>query len=268
MRKFLILGFLGLLLFVVGMTVGCSDSDTTAPQNGEGQLQIFMIDAPGDYDEVNVEVVEVRVHRADADSMSGWLVVNSDTTYVNLLELTDGNHCVLADTTLPAGHYSQIRLILGDGNNVVVDGETHDLRIPSSGQSGLKLIHGFTIEDGTVYGMTLDFDADRSIHRTGNGQYMMRPVIRLMVNALSGSLSGMVEPIEALAMITAVADTDTAVTYADEFTGSFHFPMLSAGTYDLTVSATAGAYTETVLSGVVVSAGQDSDLGTIVLQAE
>lgn len=268
MRKFMTLGFLGVLLYAVGMMAGCSDSDTTAPQNGEGQLQIFMTDAPGDFDEVNVEVVEVRVHRADADSMSGWQVVNGDTTYVNLLDLTDGEYCVLADTTLAAGHYTQVRLILGENNNVVVDGVTHDLRIPSSGQSGLKLIHGFTIEDGTVYAMTLDFDADRSVHRTGNGQYIMKPTIRLVVNAASGSLSGMVEPIEALAMVTATTEADTAVTHADEITGSFHFPMLNAGTYDLTVSATAGAFAETVLSGVVVTAGQDNDLGTIVLQAE
>ena len=272
MRKLISLSFLATVVLMFSLVAGCSDSDTAAPQEGTGRMQVFLIDAPGDYDEVNVEVIEVRIHRGDADSLSGWHTISLDTTYVNLLDLTGGNFAVLADSTLPAGHYTQVRLILGDNNTVVVDGVSHDLEIPSSAQSGLKLNHPFDISDGTIYAVTLDFDADRSIHVTGNGQYKMRPVIRLMVNAMSGALRGVVEPVDARAMILSTAmipaGMDSMVAYADTLTGHFNFPMLMAGIYDLEISATAGAYRDTVLVGVTVIAGQETDLGTIVLEAE
>lgn len=271
MRKILSLSFLVTIGLFFGLVAGCSDSDSpTAGDNlaGEGRMQIFLIDAPGDYDAVNVEVIEVRIHRGDEDTLSGWHTLSTDTTYVNLLDLTDGNFAVLADSTLPSGHYTQVRLILGENNTVVVDSVSHDLEIPSSSQSGLKLNHGFDIEDGTIYSVTLDFDADRSIHRTGSGQYKMKPVIRLIVNALSGSLMGMVEPVDARARIMAISEVDTAIAYADTLTGHFLFPMLTEGLYDLEISATAGSFQDIVLNGVMVTAGQETDLGTVVLEAD
>ncbi len=271
MRNFLSLAFSASILLMFGLMIGCSDEDsTTAPvsSGGEGRMQINLIDAPGDYDEVNIEIVEVRVHRSGADSLSGWHTISVDTTCVNLLDLTDGHGIVLADSTLPAGHYQQVRLILGENNTVVVDGVSHELEIPSSSHSGLKLVHGFWIEDGATYSVTLDFDADRSIHRTGNGRYKMRPVIRLIVDALSGALSGTVEPVDARAMILATVGVDTAVAYADTLTGHFVFPMLSAGFYNLEFSATAGSYADTMLTGVEVVAGQETILDTVVLATE
>jgi hypothetical protein len=267
MRKMLLLWFVATLVISTALVIGCSDSSTD-PQPGEGRMQIYLIDAPGDYDEVNVEVIEVSVHRGDADSLSGWHTLCDDTTLVNLLDLTDGNYVVLADSTLPAGHYTQVRLLLGENNTVVVNGQPHNLDIPSGSQSGLKLNHPFDIADGTIYAVTLDFDADRSIHQTGNGRYKMKPVIRLIVNNLSGSLGGIVEPIDARAMAMALSGEDTVIAYADTLSGEFTFPMLIAGSYDLEFSATAGSYRDSTIAGVVVTAGQHTDVGTVVLEAE
>lgn len=269
MRRIATFAFIAAVLLAFGLLVGCSENTSTSqPLAGQGGLQIFLTDAPGDYDAVFVEVVEVRVHRSEADTLSGWNTISVDTTLVNLLELSGGNSVLLAADTLPAGHYEQIRLMLGQNNSVVVDSVAYPLEIPSSAQSGLKLNHGFWIEDGAIYSVTLDFDADRSIHRTGAGQYKMRPVIRIVVNDVSGSLSGVVEPVDARAMIMTTAGMDTVVAWADTLTGQFSFPLLAAGSYDLAISATAGAYLDTILSGVEVLAGFDTDLGTVVLQAE
>ena len=268
LRKISAFGFLAIATFLFGLMVGCSDSSTNNNTSGRGQMEIFLIDAPGDYEQVNVEVVEVRIHRAGEDSLSGWYTISQDTTAVNLLELTDGNYAVLADSTLPAGEYSQVRLILSDANTVMVDGELHDLEIPSSSQSGLKLNHPFEISDGLTYSVTLDFDADRSIHQTGNGQYKMRPVICLIVNEFSGSMVGVVEPVEARAMVTTYTATNTVIASADIMTGEFSFGMLPAGSYDLEISATAGAYLDSLVLRVSVGAGLETDIGTIVLQSE
>lgn len=270
MRKTFLTAAAATLIVLLGLFTGCSDDNSaTAPLTGTGFIKVNLMDAPGDYQQVNLEVIRVEVHADDeADSTSGWSVISEDTTYVDLLTLTDGNMSVLADSTLPAGTYTQVRLILGQNNTVMVDSMLHDLRIPSGSQTGLKLNHPFTINDQTLYEFTLDFDADRSLHQTGNGQYMLRPVIRIIVNETSGGLMGVVEPIAARARIWTTAGSDTVTAWADTLDGSFHFAMLPAGTYDLNISATFGTYVDTVLAGRTVDVGATTDVGTVVLSEQ
>jgi hypothetical protein len=271
MRKALLPALLATAILVLGVVGGCSDDDSaTAPTaGGTGFIKVNLIDAPGDYQQVNVEVIRVEIHRGDeADSNSGWSVISEDTTTVDLLTLTDGNSAVLADSTLPAGTYTQVRLILSENNTVMVDSVLHDLEIPSSQNTGLKLNHTFSISDGALYEFTLDFDVDRSIHQTGNGQYKMKPVIRIVVDQTSGGLMGVVEPVAARAMVWTVAGEDTITAWADTLSGAFKFSMLPAGSYDLNLGETVGAYRDTVLTGQVVTAGQMTDVGTVVLDAE
>ena len=271
MRKALVPALMAALIFTLGLVGGCSDDNDngTAPTIGTGFIKVNLIDAPGDYQQVNVEIIRVEIHRSDdADSNSGWSVISEDTTYVDLLTLTDGNSSVLADSTLPAGDYTQVRLILGERNTVMVDSVLHDLEIPSSANTGLKLNHPFTINDEALYEFTLDFDVDRSIHQTGNGQYKMKPVIRIVVNQTSGGLMGIVEPVAARAMIWTVAGADTITAWADTLDGSFRFSMLPEGTYDLNIGATVGFFADSLVTGQVVDAGLTTDIGTIVLEAQ
>lgn len=270
MKKHLLTPLAAVLFVWVLVMAGCSDS--TEPESGGiGSMRVSLIDAPGDYDAVNVEVIRVEVHRSDDGDEGdggGWHTIDVDTTYVDLLTLTGGNSAVLADSTLPSGHYTQIRLILGDGNNVVVDSVAFDLEVPSSANTGLKLNHPFNIDAGALYEVTLDFDADKSVHITGAGQYKMKPVIRVIVNQTSGSLMGVVEPVEARAMIWTVAGDDTVTAYADTLSGAFRFGMLPQGDYDLNFSATMGTFRDSVVFDIPVTAGQTNDIGTMTLEAE
>ena len=272
MKKLLLIPLAVLTMISAASMTGCSDS-TEPETGGTGSIRMFMIDAPGDYDDVNVEVIRIEVHRGDendeeTDDGAGWYTIDVDTTYVDLLTLTDGNSAVLADSTLPSGYYTQIRLILGEGNNVVVDGVAHDLEVPSSENTGLKLNHPFSIDAGAMYEVTLDFDACRSVHMTGNGKYKMKPVIRVIVNQTSGSLIGVVEPVEARAMVWTTAGEDTVTAYADTLSGAFRFTMLPAGDYDLNFTATAGTYRDSVVFDIPVTAGETTDIGTITLETE
>lgn len=258
---------LAMALGVVSWLGGCSDATEPDPATS-GSLRLYLVDAPGDYEAVNIVVTGVQAHRAGDDSLSGWFTVAADTDTVDLLQYTDGNVFMLADSVLAAGHYTQLRLMVGQGSHVVVDGESHPLEIPSGMQTGIKLNHPFDLTEGALYEATLDFDADRSIHTTGQGTYMLRPVIRVVVNRTSGSISGRVEPALALAAVSTVAGTDTVVVHADPVTGDFELPLLPAGIFDVAVTPTAGAYQDTVITGVAVTAGQVTDLGVVVLQAQ
>lgn len=271
MKRILMVAMAATLATGILMMAGCSDDSTSPVNDGPGMIKLNMIDAPGDYQQVNVHIVRVEVHRSDdgdTNDSGGWETISEDTMMVDLLTLTGGNALVLADTLLDAGHYTQIRLILGDMNTVMVDSVLHDLEVPSSSKTGIKLIHGFDIAPDALYQATLDWDADKSVHQTGNGQYKMKPTIRVVVDQISGGLEGVVMPVEARAMIWTVAGADTVTAWADTLTGAFGFPMLEQGSYDLNIEETAGAYRDTVLTGVGVTAGQVTDVGTVTLEAE
>ena len=256
---------------LLAVAVGCSDDTTEPDTQATGRLVLNLTDAPGDFDAVNVEVVRVSVHRGDEgspeDPDAGWITVSEDTFMVDLLDFSAGEHLVLADTLLPAGLYTQVRLLLGDGNTLVVDGVEHDLVVPSGDTTGLKLNHPFTLEPDALYAATLDFDAHRSVHMTGNGMWMLKPVIRIMVDAISGRLEGVVDPAEARPMVWAVAGDDSALAWADTLSGAFVFPMLEEGTYDVSVVPTADGWLDSTLTGVAVGAMATTDLDTIRLEA-
>jgi hypothetical protein len=250
------------------LLIGCEEDDGipgsyTPEPEGNGQIRMYLVDDPADYDQVNIVVDRVEVHRSDPGA---WIVVNDSTATYDLLVLTNGANAILADEELEPGHYTQIRLYLDEGSNVVVDGVTYDLEIPSGQQSGLKLNHPFDIEPEMLYELTLDFDAEKSIHQTGSGQYMMNPVIRVIANAVSGSISGIIDPAEAFASIWLVVEEDTVSTAADSTTGEFMLVAIPEGTYDVTVSPTAGTYQDTTITDVGVIAQENTDLGVIVLE--
>ena len=253
------------ILMFLGLS-GCSESPTDNSNGTQGDIKLYLVDSPGDYDAVNIVVTEVSVHLTSSDTVSGWTIISDSTRTINLLNLTNGNFDILGTHRLDVGRYSQIRLKIGTGSNVVVDGVTHSLEIPSGSQSGLKLNHQFEIEAETLYELTLDFDASRSIHITGNDQYMMRPVIRVVANIVSGSISGVVSPATALALISTTFDSDTMSTYADVATGGFRLMVLPAGIYSVKIDSGVDIYADSTLTGVTVTARQNTNIGTIFLR--
>lgn len=242
---------------------GCSDS--TSPENGQGQIKLTMVDAPAGFDQVNIVVTRVEVHKSGADSISGWVVINNNTATYDLLTLRNGASVVLGNSSLDAGHYTQIRLIIGTGSNIVVNGIVYSLNVPSGEQSGIKLNHAFDIQPGLVYELMLDFDAKHSIVLTGSAQYKLKPVIRVVPTVISGTISGKINPIITLASVYAISGTDTVSTSAEITTGSFKLMALIQGYYNVKVSSGNAAYNDTTIANVMVVAKQNTDLGTINL---
>ena len=165
--------------------LGCS-----APNGAQlGTVRMRMIDAPAAIEAVHIVVTEVSVHSADGltaqsaggglptGADTGWEVVNSDRATYNLLTLRGGAFATLADALVPVGNYTQIRLKIGVGSNVVVDGVTYPLVVPSGARSGLKLIHSFTVTPNAPANLTVDFDAEKSVSQTGDGTWHLEPTI-------------------------------------------------------------------------------------------
>jgi hypothetical protein len=109
---------------------------------------------------------------------------------VDLLKLQNGVTGVLTDgASVPAGSYDWMRLkVLADKNTQgqsyikLLDGTQYPLWIPSGAETGLKLVRPFTVAQGSVTRLIVDFDLRKSI-TAPPGQdpnYIMRPTLRLM----------------------------------------------------------------------------------------
>lgn len=230
------------------------------------RLEVWLTDAPGDFEEVNVEIIGVEIHRSDDNSESGWQALAVEEGVYNLLELTNGLDTLLGTIEIPSGKISQIRLKLGDDNTIKVGGETFELATPSAQQSGLKLQVHKTLAEGITYKILLDFDVARSVVLTGSGSYKLKPVIRTIAEAQDGAIKGSVDPLTTPA-IYAISGLDTLGTTFADANGNFLIRGLASGTYDVVLVPNSNYMTATK-DDVSVSLGQVTDVGTVLIDEE
>jgi hypothetical protein len=120
-----------------------------------------------------------------------------------------------------------------------------------------------TFEAGVSYAILLDFDAGKSVIQEGNGDYQLKPVINVIDYAISGSIKGIVLPLEANAYVQAISGNDTLSTYANE-SGAFLIQGVPPGIYSVNIIPVS-PYLEVTIDNVNVIVGAVSDLGTISL---
>ena len=225
-------------------------SPAPPPMTGTGTLRIALTDAPAcGFDEVVVTVERVRVHQSTSanDNDGGWTdIAVSPPRKVNLLSLQNGLLIDLGQTALPAAQYTQMRLVLspnasGAPANYVLptNGAMTPLDTPSAQQSGLKLIHGFTIEAGKTTGLVLDFDACKSVVRRGNGSFGLKPVIHVTPMTLT-AIAGYVQT--GLTGVTVSAQKNGVVLKATQPNASGQFVLApldpTKGPYDIVFTGT------------------------------
>ena len=249
------------LFFPLLSLLGCGNGSTSP--NKMGTLKVSLTDAPGRVEAVNITFSEISSHINDE-----WIVVRGEPVTVNLLEWNNGRSIVLGAAEVPAGQYTQIRLKI-EHADVVVDGQTHSATVPSGAQTGLKLGPAFAVNEGSTYELVTDFDARRSIVTTGPPSnprgYKLKPTLRVVPKAVTGSISGTVANPQHLPTAYAIVDSDTLTsTTVDTSMGAFMLAFLPEGAYTVAVNDTAGLSFER--SNIQVVVGTDQQLGTITLQ--
>ena len=263
MKKLLFLGLTSLL--AMSFLSSCNKTADSST-NGKTPLSLYLTDDPGKYDKVNIDIQSVQIRYSDNSSDSGWTAVNLTRAGIfNLLDFRNGYDTLLAKQTVTSGRISQIRLILGPNNSVVYNGVTYPLVTPSAQQSGLKLNVQSDLVSDIDYRLWLDFDAGKSIVQTGNGKFILKPVIRTYVDAISGGITGMINPLNSTGFIYALRNTaDTVASAIPSAAGSFTFRGLSAGSYTLSFDGING-YRDTTLNNINVVVGALTNAGTMVL---
>jgi hypothetical protein len=162
------------------------ENPTVGLGTAKGTLKIYLTDAPGDYEKVNINISRIEGHIAVEDEEGYWEILKEwpdDGLAVDLIMLENVS-ILLGSKELAPNKYTQLRIFLNGEASLVLEGEgvlpvTVPLEIPSSANTGIKLNRPFEIIAGMITKLTIDFDAEKSVIKTGNGKYKMKPVIHV-----------------------------------------------------------------------------------------
>ena len=280
---------------------GCGGGGSSTPT---GTLKVALTDKLSDnFAEVRIKIKAIKVvpigFNQDADDNDPALITIpidpslGTSPSFNVLSLAFIQQ-LLGTAVLPAGTYSQVRLILEsnpsgqDPVNYVTlktDPATKiPLKTPSAQQSGLKVVGRFVVEPGIINAIALDFDPNTAIvergNTTQNEKYILKPTgIRIIqvadVLPTYGSISGIVTALIpsswTSATVSVVPQGETSPIAAgalfNNYTSAGWAPFTSnvpAGTYRVHVQSTGFKPYSSPLTTVTVL--NDSPLGTITLQ--
>jgi len=185
------------LAFVVAaacvLSLGCGSD--TGPSGTTGTMRMMLTDSPfTDAKSLLVTFSEVDAHKSDTTegSWSKLPFTGGGTTRTCDLKKLQTAQDVLGTGPLATGHYTQVRLVVSTtvfyfdnaatgeacaASIAAPAGRNANVTIPSG---EVKLNREFDVSSGTPTTMLLDFDGDKSVRETGNGQYSMSPVIAVV----------------------------------------------------------------------------------------
>jgi len=196
------------------VNVSLSDPPSCTPPNGDFQ-SVF----------VSIRSVQAHISSTANDNSSGWQELapqlNTTPVQLDLLHLPQSGQCLLAqlgsNTSLPAGDYQQIRLLLvsnnpggnptpspnacaGHGFNCVVlaDNSVHDLDLSSQANTGLKIPPGqivggpIHVGAGQSVDINIDFNAcDSIVPEDSTGRFRLKPTLTAgQVSTNTSGISG------------------------------------------------------------------------------
>ncbi len=148
---------------------------TPATVSEQGRAVIMIKDAATSLS--GVTSIAMTVDKVELqNNINAWTTVSTTPSTYDLIQLKQsGLAKLLVDATIPAGTYEQIRLHIASVQ-ITADGKTSAVKLPSN---TLKIAGTVTVKDGQVSTASLDFLADKSLHLTGSGKYILAPVIHL-----------------------------------------------------------------------------------------
>lgn len=249
--------------FLISATLmnGCGISSSGSP---EGILNVRLTDAPATYEAVYIDIQKVELN-VGSEQQEAWQTISTQAMRLDLLKLNNGADTLIGTAKLEEGTYNQLRFILGSNNEVIVDGESKDLSVPGSQQSGYKVNLNASITEDLSTTKVIDFDVARSVAVTGNGQYILNPVLKVFDPEKTGGISGQLVPPGVPALVSAkIGNEVIATTYAEE-DGTFLLNGLDANVYKVLIEPDSQQYADTTLFEKKVSVGQTNNLRIIQL---
>jgi len=155
--------------FAIGIA-GCDKNN----DNGMSTINANMKSMPSsNFQAVKVEVTEIQIH----NDATGWEVIDIPDQIYDLQLLQNNVSAVLGSIKMQTGNVTQVRMVLGNENSVMVNGVSYPLSLSSQDESGLKLNVSQRLERDRTYTLVFEFDVNQSVVVGENNTYKLRPVL-------------------------------------------------------------------------------------------
>ena len=180
-----------LLIACAAALTAVACGSTTGP-SGASSFTVMLKDSPfSDAKSVLITFSEVSAHRAEGEWITLPFADAATSRTCDLKKLVDAQD-VLGSGPLTAGRYTMVRVVVTSAtlyfDNAAAgapcaaavtapEGRSAAVEVPSG---EVRLNRNFEVDADGATTMLIDFDGDRSIHETGNGRYMMQPVITVV----------------------------------------------------------------------------------------
>lgn len=257
-----------LLLFFVACFTNCSN-ESVNQEIERASITVKLFDAPGDFEKVYVEIVDVLLLTIDDKSAPNcWLSLNAKGGVYNLLDLTGGVEALLVeDLKIPAGMIYELKLVLGENNSIVTNGKALPLFTPFSHQKGLEMRIDQNLKNNMSYTFLIDFDVEQSILKTSTPDYfILSPELRFNIEVLSGSIQGKISNTLAQTKISIISETKHISTFTDS-DGNFVLKGIPSGSYSIQITPDAkSGYSGMTVNDLKVSVGKVTEVGIIELK--
>lgn len=271
---------LALLLFVAAAITLASCGGGGG--SGEGRLTLNLTDAPAaDLQKVEIAITEISAHRSDGEI----ILANYEEIpcIVDLLQYRydgtpDSTYPLLSQTPIKSGHYQWIRMKI-QWAKVTDSTGTHDVDLSNISARGIQFGPAFRVKEGETIGLLLDLDVGQSFRPivTGDGTYMLHPVVRAVPTSVAACIKGELEFHNSFGAVVDVPEGARIAAYLQgemepsatsfiETDDSFLIGPLTVGVYDLRVLADGYDDSLVRLVDVAVVPGQVVETGTIIIE--
>ena len=224
--------------------------DDAASEN-RSLVNILLVDAPGDFDQVWIEVLGVEIlpagSRGSAEN-ANWVNIpyQAASNMVRISDLVNEERLLIGRTEIQSGTVSKIRLLLGSQLYLIQDENRIDLSTDSDFEEKLEVEINVNALPGYSYDIYIDFDLAHSVVNTGDNHFLLDPRVRVFETAATAAIRGSITPRTVKPHIYLRSETDTLTTLTGE-NGGFYLQGIPPNDYQIRIAA-PGNYLDTAFN--------------------
>lgn len=224
----------GLFLLFSGLLLGCEGSGS----DNKALINVLLIDAPGDFEEVWVEILGVELLPAGSRGLENgewvFLPYTPADKIVRLTDLVGSQRLLLGRKEVPAGIVSQVKLLVGDTHFFIKDGEQFPLQLANNIEDFLTIDLQSNAAANFALDIYIDFDVASSVKPGASGTFVLQPVLRAFTLDRTAEVRGIVQQSDARPYVYAINEADTFATITSG-TGEFRLRGLPPNPYRILI---------------------------------
>lgn len=175
------------LLIIVLNLQNCSKENLNQTES-ETTISVKLNGTDSQYDEVWIEITDVLIKVIDDESIPDcWISLKSaDKEIYNYIDITRAENLNLTTgINIPSGIIYELKLVIGQSNNLVIDGKAIDLNTNAIYQAESASRIQENLKSNNHYRFNLEFDTDNSILESPiENYYILQPSISTTMETL------------------------------------------------------------------------------------